>query len=540
MASLTQSASSDSQLAVAALRERDATIEAQRQTILGLREEVKTLKQDLALLSGEVKRLLGTRKHGHLIDEGQLTLFGDATSDVLAGEDESMPEHLGEAPDGETADDPIKKRNKPKRPARKIDTDALPRDTVVHDLPPDQRICPDTGLPLVAVGVKVTEEIDYTPAQLRVIEHHQTEYGPAPEVAKERHVDSILAPLPPRPLEGCKASAGLLAQILLQKYGQHLPLYRQEEIFQQAGLWIPRQTLCDWVLGVAFELRPIADELMRQIRAGPLLQLDDTPVKCRGPKGSGYFQAYLWTYVNPEVDGVAYHFTPGRAAALIEPVIQGLNGYLIGDGYSGHFAAARNVGGDILHGGCWAHVLRKYKDAKKEGGRMAQLFMSDISALYDIEDEATAAGMSAEERVRYRREKARGVLAQLLRRTRGWKDVFDSSGKMGEAIKYMLNQWESLKCFLLDGRVPLDNNACERAIRPIALGRKNWMFAGSERGGEAAAVAYTLITSCRQAGIDPWEYLRDVMIRVATHPASKIDELVPARWAALRSAATDA
>ena len=137
-------------------------------------------------------------------------------------------------------------------------------------------------------------------------------------------------------------------------------------------------------------------------------------MKCRGPKGTGYFQAYLWTYVNPEVDGVAYQFTPGRASALIEPVIQNLNGYLVGDGYSGHFAAARNVGGDILHGGCWAHVLRKFRDAKKEGGRMAQMFMSDISALYDIEDEATAAKMYAEERARHRREKARAVLALSL------------------------------------------------------------------------------------------------------------------------------
>jgi transposase len=540
MVSLTQSASSNPQLAVAALRERDATIEAQRQTILAQREEIKTLKQDLALLSGEVKRLLATRKHGQLIDEGQLTLFWDTPSDVPVPDDEPVPEHLGEAPDGETADDPIKTRNKPKRPARKVDAGALPRETVVHDLLPDQQICPDTGLPLVAIGVKITEEIDYTPAQLRVIEHHQTEYGLAPEVAKERQADSILAPLPPRPLEGCKASAGLLAQILLQKYGQHLPLYRQEEVFQQAGLWIPRQTLCDWVLGVAFELRPIVNELLRQIRTGPVLQLDDTPVKCRGPKGSGYFQAYLWTYVNPEVDGVAYQFTPGRAAVLIEPVIEGLDGYLVGDGFAGHFAAARNVGGDVLHGGCWAHVLRKYRDAKKEGGRMAQMFMSDISALYDIEDEATAAKMYAEERARHRREKARPVLARLLRRTRGWQDVFSSSGKMGEAIKYMLNQWESLKCFLREGRVPLDNNSCERAIRPIALGRRNWLFAGGERGGEAAAIAYSLITSCRLAGVDPWEYLRDVMIRVATHPASKIDELVPARWAALRSPATDA
>ena len=150
-----------------------------------------------------------------------------------------------------------------------------------------------------------------------------------------------------------------------------LPLYRQEEVFQQAGLWIPRQTLCDWVMGTAFQLKPIVDEIFRQVRAGPVFQLDDAPVKCRGPKGSGYFQGYLWTFANPEVSGVVFQFTPGRAAKLIEPFIEGLKGFLVGDGYGGHFAAAREAEGEITHGGCFAHLLRKFRDALTESAHMA-------------------------------------------------------------------------------------------------------------------------------------------------------------------------
>ncbi|MFT7669947.1 MAG: transposase [Planctomycetota bacterium] len=524
---------STEQRLLSVIAERDATIEAQRVLIVQLRA-------DFELLTRQVKQLLASRGSGHSIAEGQLTFFGAKPSEEEAPDAEPQPEYVSEAPDGETPDDSIKRRNKPKRLAKKLDVSALPRETVTHELPESERVCPATGVELVPVGVKVSEEIEYSAAQIRVIEHRRIKYGPAPEVAKERQIDLLITPLPPQVLEGCRAGPRLLAQIVVQKYMHHLPLYRQEEVFQQAGLWIPRQTLCDWVLGTAFQLRPIADELMRQIRAGPVFQLDDTPIKCRGPKGSGYFQAYLWTFANPEVSGVAFRFTPGRAAKLIEPMLEDFNGYLVGDGYSGHFAAAREAGGDIVHGGCFAHVLRKFRDAEMESRRMARLYMSDISALYDIEDEATEARLSLEERVLLRRKKARSVLARMLRRTRGWKDLYSTSGKMGEAIKYLLNQWSRLKCFLRDGLVPLDNNACERAIRPIAVGRRNWLFAGSERGGEAAAICYSVIGSCRAAGVDPFEYLADVLIKVATYPASQIADLVPARWAELRAESGEA
>jgi len=536
MPSQTLSPSADVARLRATLAERDAKNEALYRINGELRKQNEELRKQITFLRRELERLLRGRGGANLIDEGQGTLFGSELPTPVA-EPEPAGQHAHEAPDGETANDPIKKRHKPKRRARKVDSSALPREQVVHELPEGERICPVTGVPLVPIGEKVFEEIDYTPAQLSVLEHHQVKYGPAPDVAEERQIATVVAPMPPRALEDCAASAGLLAQILVQKYEYHLPLYRQEEVFQQAGLWIPRQTLCDWVLKCSLALQPIADELMRQIGAGPVMGLDDTRLKCRGENGSGYFQAYVWTFTNPDVPGVVFRFTPGRSAEQLQLHLEGVQArYLIGDAYAGNYAAARGAALEVIHGGCWAHVFRHFEDAQKEGGQVARLFLHDIGALYAIEDEADESKLDALGRLELRRARGRPILARIFWRTLGWKDAFSTSGKMAKAIKYLRNGRQALKCFLLDGRVPIDNNACENAIRPVAVGRKNFLFAGSVRGGEAAAIMYSVIGSCLAAEVDRWDYLRDVLVRVATHPASQVADLLPARWAELRAA----
>jgi transposase len=506
-----------------ALAESYALIEA-------LRAQNEELRAQIALLQREFKRLLRGRGGAHLIDEGQGTLFS-ADLPPAPVEEVALTAHLNEAPDGETPDDSIKNRHKPKKRARQLDASALPRQTVVHELTEEQRVCPVTGVTLVAVGEKVFEELDYTAAKLSVIEHHRVVYGPAPEVTAERKIDPVVTPLPPRPLKGCAASARLLAQVLVQKYEFHLPLYRQEEVFQQSGLFLPRQTLCDWVMGCAELLAPLADLTMAQITAGPVLCLDDTRLKCRGEKGHGYHQAYLWTFTNPQYPGVAFRFTNGRSAEDLRAQLCGTSAsYLIGDAYAGNKAAAREAGLEVTHGGCWAHVLRGFRDAQKEGGKLSNLFREDIRALYEIEREADEAELDHASRLALRRSRARPILARIFRRTLGWKDLFSTAGKMGGAIRYMRNARQALKCFLQDGRVPLDNNACENAIRPVALGRKNFLFAGSARGGHAAATVYSLIESCKIAGIDRFEYLADVLVRITTHSRESLAELLPQSW----------
>jgi len=519
----------------ATLAERNAQNEALRKRNADLAEELKRVRREFTHFRNEVKRLLGHEpKSKHLIDEGQLPLFDDIGP--KEPEPEPVPEHVGEAPDGETPDDSIRHRHKPKRRSRKTDTSRLPRTQVVHELPEDERICPETGVLLVPVDEKIEEELDYVAAQLRIIEHHQIIYGPPPEVAEERSIATLAAELPPRPLEGCMASATLIAQLLVYKYLLHLPLYRQEEAFQQVGLSIPRSTLCDWVLKAAFALSPIARIIEDGIRAGPVLQLDDTPIKCQAGKGHGNFQAYLWSFISPSEDGVAFRFTEGRGTKDLAPILLGAGAeVLLGDGYAANKSAARKAGLDVEHAACWAHVLRKFKDAVKEAPSMVRLFRDDFSELYGVEREADDRELSPTDRQALRQTKSRSIVARMMSRTLGWKETFSLSGKMADAIKYLRNSRRALTTFLEDGRVPIDNNACERSIRPIAVGRRNWLFAGSVRGGEAAATIYTLIESCKAVEVESLEYLTDVLPRLATHPASRIDELTPARWKALRA-----
>lgn len=499
--------------------------------------KITELASDLEKVQELVRRLLASHRRGALhVPEGQGLLFPELarlvdvpnTMERLADDDHDAGD------DGSDADDDVRcpaDANARARTPRRIDTTGLPREDRLHDLPEEQRVDPVTGEKLVRIGEKVLEELDYVRARLVVIRHRQPVYGLPAAQAEQRVTAPVMAELPPRPLEGCAASAMLLAWLLVQKYGNHLPLYRQEDIFGRDGLRLPRQTLCDWALAAAEALRPIAECLMARIRAGPVMQLDDTPVMCQAGRGEPNFQAYLWTFVNPEVSGVAYRFTSGRASELLAAEIASFSGVLVGDGYSGNRAAADKVVGAIVHAGCWAHVARKFREAASEAPATARLFRDDIRQLYAIEREADEAGLDPRARAALRQQKGRPVLAGLFARARRLGGQLSDAGLLAKAIGYVRKQRRPLRCFLADGRIPLDNNACERAIRPIAIGRRNWLFAGSLRGGRAAAIVYTLIESCRLAKVDVVTYLADVLIRVATHPARSVEELLPASWA---------
>ena len=510
------------------IAERDAIIADQ--IALALK-----LQRDIEQLQAIVKQLLATRGGGHHIPEGQGLLFPDL---AIAPEGIEAPSDESDSGDDSDAEDdcPRSQRGKgSKRTPRKVDTTGLPVECRVHDIPEDQRIDPATGKPLIVVGEKVFDEIDYIRAQLVVVRHRQLVYGLPPEEAEHRKVAPVVADLPTRPLENCAASARLLAWLVVQKYANHLPLYRQEQIFGRDGKRIPRQTLCDWALNAAELLAPIAACQMALSRAGPVMQLDDTPVQCQGGRGDSNFQAYLWSFVNPEVDGVAYRFTPGRSKELIAAELGDFAGTLVGDGYRGNRAAAESVsmrtGESIWMGGCWSHAIRKFRDASKEAPSMAKLFCADIRQLFDIEREADEAELSPTERVAFRQKKSKPILIDIYSRARTCVGNYSDAGSLIKAIGYIRGQYRPLRRFLEDGLAPIHNNACERAIRPIAVGRRNWLFAGSVRGGHAAAVIYTLIECCRLADVDMVSYLEDVLVRVATQPASLVQQLLPANWA---------
>ena len=514
------------------LSERDARLVERDAAIADRDNTIAKLAKDVAMLQDAMKKLLAQRGGGHRVNEKQGLLFANAIAPV---EQAPAPTVDAEPDDGSDDADQTKapapkKKGTPRKPG-KIDTTGLPRKDRLHDVPEAQRIDPVTGKPLVQVGEKVFEEIEYQRPQLSVVRHVQPIYGLPPEEQKDRKIEPVMADLPPRPLERCAASANLLAWLLTQKFANHMPLHRQEAIFGRDGLRLPKQTLCDWTLASGEVLRPIVDRLLQLVCSGVVLQLDDTPVMCQAGRGEPNFRAYLWTFVNPQVNAVVDRFTAGRASQLLADEIGGFRGLLVGDGYSGNSAAADKLGGDIAIAGCWAHAARKFREVE-DAPATAKLFSDDIRKLYDVEREADDAELDRDSRAQLRRHKSRPILATIFSRIRRLRSGFSDAGDMAKAMDYVRNQQNALRQFIREGLAPIDNNACERAIGPIAIGRKNWLFAGSMRGGRAAAVIYSLVESCKLAGVDVVTYFADVLVRVATHPANKIDELLPANWAA--------
>ncbi len=508
--------------------------------------KIAGLTGDVATLQKAVDCLMAQRGGGLRVHERQGLLFGKSgPSDVTAAASATA------AADGDGSAKEVTNSPKPprasggKRTPGKIDTTGLPRKREVYDLPESQRIDPATGKALVRVGEKVTEELNYQRGRLEVTERVQVLYDLPPEEAKDRAMAPKAAPLPQKPFENWIASAVLLAWILVQKFCNHLPLYRQQRIFERDGMRLSRKMQCDWSLGSAGLLEPIVECLMRKIRAGPprtvgpgkpVLQIDDTPVKCQGGRGEKNFQARLWVFVNPEVSGVVFRFTPGRDSASLADLLGNFEGWLIGDGYGGNHAAAKKVvaftvSSGIRLAGCWAHVIRKFRDADKEAKGTSMLFRRLIQQLYEIEREADEASLAPAVRTEIRQLRSKPIVLEIFQHAWRLGGQFSDAGAMAKAIGYVRGQHSALRTFLEDGRIPIDNNACERSIRPIAIGRRNWLFAGSMRGGRAAATVFSLAESCRLAAVDPVDYLADVLVRVSSHPASRVEELLPENWA---------
>lgn len=516
--------------------------------------QIAGLRADVATLQKAVATLMGQRRGGLSVPKGQGLLFAVGEQAAVAPDARPGDAHaavaLASTGDGlaneVVAPAATQRAAGTKRTPRKLDTTGLPRRQQIHELSEAQRIDHATGKPLVPIGKKVSEELDYQRGRIEVIEHVQVLYGLPPEEARDRKVEPKAAPLPPKPFENCIASAQLLAWILVQKFCNHLPLYRQQRIFERDGMRLSRKTQCDWALASAGLLEPIVACLMRRIRAGPVLQLDDTPIQCQGGRGQPNFQARLWVFTNPEVRGVVFRFTPGRDSASLAELLGDFEGWLVGDGYGGNRAAAKKaeaahvLRSGIRIGGCWAHVLRKFRDAAKESENTAMLFLGGIRQLYAIEHEADAAGLTPEARTELRQRRSAPIVLDIFLHAWRLGGKFSDSGAMAKAIGYVRGQHLALRRFLEDGRIPIDNNACERAIRPVAIGRRNWLFAGSVRGGQVAATVLSLTESCRLAGIDPVDYFADVLVRVGSHPASRIEELLPENWARRFGAAATA
>jgi hypothetical protein len=316
--------------------------------------------------------------------------------------------------------------------------------------------------------------------------------------------------------------------VVTSKYADHLPLARQEGMLARHGVSIARSTMCDWIRDVAELLSPIVAEMKRQILKGDLIQTDDTPIRVRtGMKKTQ--RGYIWCYLSPETGEVVYDFTTSRARDGPERFLAGYEGYLQADAYSGYDRIVAREG--VTEVGCWAHARRKFYESLETAPEEASAVMAGIRRLYGLEKKARDHGLDATGLVELRRFRSVPILDAIREYIEAERERALPQSPLGKAITYALNQWGALTRYVESGHLPIDNNAAERALRKIAVGRKNWLFAGSPAGGERAATLYSLVESCRMRRIDPFAYLRDVLHRISTHPVSRIAELTPRGWA---------
>lgn len=403
--------------------------------------------------------------------------------------------------------------------------DHLPRETVVHQ--PRHCDCPECGGRLRPLGEDVSEILDYVPGFFKVIRHVR------PKLSCSRCAQVVQEEAPSRPIARGMAGAGLLAQVVVAKYADHLPLYRQAGIYRRAGIELDRATLASWVREAGALLQPLADAVGRYVREAQKIHTDDTPVPVLDPGRGKTRTARLWTYVRDDrpagsraPPAVWYQYSPDRKGERPRTHLRGYQGILQADAYSGYDALYRD--GTIIEAGCWAHVRRKFYDLYElERAPIAQQALSRIAGLYAIEREIRG----REPQIRRSVRVARAL--PLTHELKDWLEatlaLVSTKSTLGKAIRYALGNWTALTRYCADGRIEIDNNTAERTIRPLVLGRRNYLFAGSDGGGESAAVIYSLIGTARLNGVEPYAYLRQVFERIAEHPINQIDALLPWR-----------
>jgi transposase len=501
----------------AALKQQAAELQAARN---GLKEQVLRNEQLKLRLAKLLRERFGASSEKLRVEIEQLEL-------VLGELEEQVAQATPPAPDepAATTDTETPRR----KPARKPLPETLPRDVVEHAAP---CACPKCGGSLRPLGEDVTEVLDYVPGSFRVTRHVR------PKLSCRSCEGIAQAPAPSLPIYRGLAGPGLLAHVLVAKYCDHLPLYRQAGIYARDGIDLDRSTLADWVGQTARLLRPLVAAVGAHVMTAERVHADDTTAPVLDPGRGRTKTGRLWCYVRDDrpfggeiAPAVLYRYSADRKGEHPREHLAPFWGILQADGYAG-YAGLYERG--VTEAACWAHARRKFFDVHAATqSPLATEALQRIAALYRIE--ATMRGQSPDVRLAARRAHSAPLFTDL----KDWLEKTQAriSGKsdLAGAIRYTLSRWQAMTLVLRDGRACIDNNAAERAMRPMTLGRKNWLFAGSDAGGESAAAAYSLIETAKLNGFDPEDYLRQVLTQIADHPAKRVDELLPWNMGGIRA-----
>lgn len=422
-------------------------------------------------------------------------------------------------------------RKRPRKYGPKPLPEHLPREVIRVDPKEEERACGFCSKDMERVDEVVTEELVIVPPQLRVKQYVQ---------GKWRCVDCMnqdkVEPLPPRPIEKGRPSPSLLAYIVVSKYADHLPLNRQEQIFKRHGIHLVRSTMDEWLGQLSHLLLPIISSMRRRFLLEPYIQLDETPMdalehegrKKKGKKKKQIRRCYLWAYSIPR-DEVVYDVTPSRSMQGPKAFLEGFTGILQTDGYPAFDGLFKMTGRISL--ACMAHIRRKFFEARHAAPERVERILDLIRGLYAIEEKAREENLDPEARRQLRDKEARPIFLKLKSEIDELAPIPVPKSKLGKAVSYAISEWPAMERYLDLGEVEIDNNWCEQAIRPAVLGRNNYLFFGSlNGGGRRAQVFYSLVQSCKRLKINPFTYLSDVIERVSTHPAARIDELTPRGW----------
>ena len=490
------------------------TLESVLELNASLQKEIENLKEQLAWFQ---RQIFGKRSEKIISCEEQLTLF-DINSDNHAKEiqPQNVKGHVrGSRPD--------------KNSTKILFPENLPVERTIIDLKEQEKICPITNKPLIKIGEEVTQKLAKTASSYFIKEIVRPKYA-APKEGEEA---IFMAALPETLLSRCKADESFLADMLVKKFVDHLPLYRQSEILSRQGIQISRQVLSQWTIKCGLTLKPLYEKLKSEVLDSKNLFVDEVPVDMLAPGKGKVHQAYMWVIVGGQNGNPAYrvyNFRHDRTHKHAADLLKNCHDSVVHSDKYGAYETLANQK-QFIWCPCWAHIRRKFFDGTVGDPNFVNLVLRKINHLFRYEK--VAWNRSEEERLRIRKDKEAPIIDELISliKKRLYEGKLLSQSKFKEALGYFIGLIPYLKNYTEHANARLDNNVAERAVRPLALGRKNWLFLGCEEGGEAAAIILSLAQTCRALNINPYKYLEDVMRRLMSHPSNKLDQLLPDNWA---------